>query len=304
MGKLVAFVVALLIAACQRLPASEPLEIVAAASLADVVDAVSQAFTQGHPNVEVRRQSVGSRVGCQYVRAGLTPVDVLVVADAELVRTLLMPKDAAFNAIFARDALVVAFPKDGVVAKAQAQGIPWQKALLGKRVGYANPATAPLGYRTLLALQLNDRFAPAELRTGEALRRQLRPADMRPDAAQLVAPLQAGALDAAFLYQAEATQQHFAWAVLDANINFADAHRAGVYASATVTLPGEITPLHGTPVAYSVTIPAAAPHPSHAAAYVAFLLSAQGRAAAAHVLPALLPAEAQQVEGVMPKSTL
>jgi molybdate/tungstate transport system substrate-binding protein len=71
---------------------------------------------------------------------------------------------------------------------------------------------------------------------------------------------------------------------LPAEINLGDISRAGIYGQAKVRLPGvsrsgaDSVEFRGEPIAYALTIPTAAPHPTTAAAFVRFAFSPDGQA--------------------------
>lgn len=196
-------------------------------------------------------------------------------------------------------------PASPLAAHLQA-GAPWQQALArgGWRVGIANPQTAPVGYRALLALQLNDAVAAHDLRVGSTIAAELRPAWQRPDASKLLAPLQAGDLDAAFVYRSEALQHGLPHVRLDPRIDFSDPAHQPLYASAALRLPQSDERVRGSTAWYGLTIPTAAPRPMLARLFVNHLLSEPGRhMAAAHHLP-LVAAKELQVHGRTPPGLL
>ena len=80
---------ALMAAACER--HAPVLSVMAAPSLVTELTPVIAEFEATNPGVEVQVEWVGSVLACRHAQQGDRPVDVLVVADAELVRTLLPP---------------------------------------------------------------------------------------------------------------------------------------------------------------------------------------------------------------------
>lgn len=267
--------------------AARVVEIYAAASLGRTLDALEGPFEAAHPGVDLRIELSGSRIACNKVADQGRPGSAVFSADFELIDELLVPKHADFNLLFARNALVLAYAPKGKAAKALDGGASWQKVASRPdiAVGIANPALAPVGYRALLALRLNDRVAAPELRLGTTIEAQIEASHMRPDVAKLVAPLQAGELDMAFLYRSEALQHGLSFVDLDDRIDFSDVTHQELYRTASYEIPatGTFAPrkVRGRAAVYGLTIPKNAPHADLAVQLVEFLLSDAGRKLAA-----------------------
>jgi molybdate/tungstate transport system substrate-binding protein len=105
---------------------------------------------------------------------------------------------------------------------------------------------------------------------------------IRPKETDLLALLEAGEIDYLPIYRSVAVQHRLSFVALPPEINLGDPARAVAYREAKVEVsgkkPGTRTTLLGEPIVYSVTIPSNAPNPSGAQAFVAFLLSPEGRA--------------------------
>ena len=107
------------------------------------------------PGSELRRGAAERRERGENER--VVGPERLGVADAGLLPELVVPAHARWHAVFATNAMVLlrrpnASPLDGA---------RWWEGLLapGVRVGRANPALDPNGYRTLMVLQLAARQA-------------------------------------------------------------------------------------------------------------------------------------------------
>lgn len=256
----------------------------AAASAGPALRAVGARFVDRGGAREVRVELSGSRaVVHKLTEQGRVP-DLLVSADERLLRPLAERGLVGDVRAFARNELVLAYNPRTAGGKRLLAGEAWQRVLARDdvRVGIANPALAPVGVRALLALQLNDKTAPPALRTGAAIAARTGRRDMRPDVAKLLAPLEAGELDAAFVYLSEAHNAELAYVELPPEVSFADPALAPLYATASEDPDGEgpEPAVRGAPAVYGLAIPKAAPNPEAAAAFVALLLSAEGRATA------------------------
>jgi molybdate/tungstate transport system substrate-binding protein len=151
------------------------------------------------------------------------------------------------------------------------------------RIGRADPALDPNGYRTLMLFQLAEAHyrQPGLARLLEAASP---PRYVRPKSADLVALLQSGDLDYAFLYASSAQLAGLRALMLPPEIDLGSPAQAAFYAQARVWLPGasagarDSVAFRGEPILYALTIPTRAPHPATARAFVKFVLSAEGQA--------------------------
>lgn len=215
--------------------------------------------------------------------------DVLALADYEVFPDLLMPRFTSWYAEFARNRMVVAYTDRSRLAST-IDSTNWMRILARPdvQVGRTDPDVAPVGYRTLLMLELAERHyhevGLARRLVANAPRR-----NMRPDAAQLAALLEAGELDYIYDYESVAIAHGFRYLHLPAAIDLSDPARAADYGAVQVRVrgarPGDSVTIVGKPILYALSVPNDAPHPAAAARFVDALLSPQGRAMlrAAHV---------------------
>ncbi len=278
----------LLLGACTRAPPAHTdsfVTVFAAASLGATLDALKSEFVAARPGVEVRVELSASELACAKIADQGREADLVMSADYDIIDRQLVPEHADFNLLFAHNALVIAYRHDTPVGTALAAGTPWQQVLAAPdaRVGIANPALAPVGYRALLALALNDRFAPEDLRLGAVIKDHLHPRHQRPDATKLIAPVEAGDIDAAFVYRTEAAAAGLRYVALDPRIDFSDPALASDYALAEIEITGAAGPhkVRGSPAIYGLTVPTRARRPDLAWAFLRLLFSERGRALAA-----------------------
>ena len=215
--------------------------------------------------------------------------DLMMLADAEVIPQLLLPKHAKWYAEFARNRMVVAYTARSKHA-GEINANNWTAVLQRPdiEVGRTDPNLAPAGYRTLLMFQLAERHYD---RSGlaAALLKNTPNRNVRPNAAELAALLAAGELDYIYDYQSVAESNGFKYLILPNDIDLSDASLAAQYATASVkvrgTAPGESLTIKGQPILYGLTVPDAAPHPAAAKRFLDYLTSPQTVAAlrAAHV---------------------
>lgn len=245
-----------LVASCRG---NEPVTVFAAASMGPTLEALAPELQKVIPGARLEVELSSSRAACAKVSDQSRSADLVISADSELLRGMLVPEHASRLTRFASNRLVLAAVRDSGIGKRLATE-PWQRIVAPPdvRIGIADPEQAPVGRRAVEALRLNDAIVEdAELRVGGALAARLTDRFVRPDVAKLIAPLETGELDAAFIYESEAKQYGFAYVVLDARID----------GSATTF--------------YAASVPTRARHPAHGDALLALLLSPTGRRLAA-----------------------
>lgn len=274
--------VLLLLAACAGEPA-RTITVFNAGSLASPIGAAARAFEGTRAGVRVLQESSGSlEAARKLTELGKVP-DVLAVADEAVLEELIEPAHAGWHAVFATNAMVL-LRRPGAPAL---DSTTWVEGLLqpGIRIGRADPALDPNGYRTLMVLRL------AELEAGEpgpAARLLAAMPDryMRPKEAELTALVEAGELDYAWSYRSIAVERGLPHVALGAAVDLGDPARAGAYARVSVRLPGarmggDSVEIRGAPIAYAVTVPRLAPNAADALEFVRFLLTPAGRDALA-----------------------
>ena len=105
--------------------------------------------------------------------------------------------------------------------------------------------------------------------------------NVRPKSAELVALLQAGELDYAWMYESSARGARLAFLSLPTAIDLSDEAMAAHYDSVGVRVlggrVGDTLVVRGTPIRYAVSIPRRAEHVASAEAFLQFLFSATGR---------------------------
>jgi molybdate/tungstate transport system substrate-binding protein len=242
------------------------------------------AFRRRHPRVSPRFEVSGSVEAARKVTdLGKVP-DVVALADAAIIAELLMPAHARWYAVFASNAMVVAYTATSRGAS-DINLSNWMEVLQlpGVRIGRSDPAQDPSGYRALMVLQLAERFYG---RPGleRALLANSPTRYTRPKEVDLIALLESGNLDYVLSYRTIARQGRFKWVDLPPEIDLSDAAREGAYRVARVTIPRSSRPgsgtiqLAGQPITYGVTVLSQAPNPVAARAFLRFLLGPEGRA--------------------------
>jgi molybdate/tungstate transport system substrate-binding protein len=261
-----------------------PLVVYNAGSLAVPFKLLLDAFAKRYPDVRVQQEHSGSLAAVRKLTEFDHIPDILALADVTLFAALLEPEYTSWHAAFARNAMVLAVspmvpPGDRGTAD------NWPNVLLDDSVrwGHSDPAVDPAGYRTFMVFDLAERHY-GRPGLGQELRDRSKPRYTRPKSVDLVALLQLGELDYAWLYASVARLHDLPYVALPEAVNLSSPQLADVYHQAVVRVPGrtgapgDTIELRGRAIELAVSVPSAAPHPEAAQAFFRFLVSAEGQA--------------------------
>jgi len=277
-----------LVAGCTKAPVERPtrvsteLTIFHAGSLSVPFREVSALFKQRHPGVTIKAEAAGSRDCARKISDLGRSCDVFASADYEVVENLLMPEHADFNILFATNEMAIAYTAKSNKAD-EINLTNWYKILLDDDVnfGRADPNSDPCGYRTVMVFRLAQKHYQVPYLADDLIDKHGNKY-IRPKETDLLALLEAGEIDYAFIYRSVAQQHGLKILRLPDPINLRSPKLADLYRTARVTVtgkrPGEVITRTGRPIVYSVTIPNNAQNRGLAEAYVALLLSPEGQA--------------------------
>lgn len=207
--------------------------------------------------------------------------DVVFLADPEVFPQLLMPKYASWYAIFARNRIVLAYT-DRSRGASEINAENWRQVITrpGVEVGRSDPDADPSGYRTLLTMQLAERYyrepgLAARLLAAAPTR------NVRPREADQVALLQTGELDYIWTYQNLAENDGLKFVRLPDAIDLGSLGDSAAYATASIRVlgkrQGELVTMRGAPILFAFSIPTNAEHPELARRFLAYLESPVGQ---------------------------
>lgn len=265
-----------------RATSAGPLVVYNAGSLARPIRAALDSFARA-AGVEAQQENAGSlETARKLTELGHVP-DVVALADVEVFPQLLVPSQTTWYAAFARNRIVIAYtPRSRFASEITADD--WWRVLQrpGVEVGRADPNLDPNGYRTLLTLQLAERYY-ARPGLAAKLLGAFGERNVRPKEADLVALLQAGELDYIWSYESIAQAAGLSFLALPHQIDLGTPADSLYYASAVVRVrghtPRDTIEFRGAPIVYAFSVPRSAPHPELAARFASFLVSAEGKAA-------------------------
>ena len=251
-----------------------------AGSLSVPFEATEKAFEAKYPQVDVLREAGGSTKCARKISDLKKPCDIMASADYTVIDKLLIPNYANWNIRFATNQLVLCYTEESKDAN-KITNKNWCEILQKKGVmwGHSDPNLDPCGYRSLMVLQLAEKYYKKPGLYDKVLAN--RPAkNVRPKAAALVSLLQDGTLDYVWEYLSVAVQHKLKYIVLPDEINLGNYQYDDFYSQAVVKVtgkePGTFMELKGKSCTYGVTLIKDAPNREAAIAFLQYLLDPQG----------------------------
>ncbi len=226
-----------------------------AGSLGRLLTEISRRFEQGHPTIRIDLESSGSLDAIRKVTDLGRNCDILVTADHRLLHRHIVPERARGYYQLLGNEMVLA----GSASHRELDRQPdeWHSLLLDRPFGISDPARDPAGYFAHLVWKLTEIHynRPGLYR---ALSSRLDPRWMRPKSSELVALLQAGVLDFAFLYRSTALQNNLPHLRLPPQISLGDPAYASAYSRVFIEIPSpdpeRRTEVQGAPIRAGVAV--------------------------------------------------
>lgn len=251
-----------------------------AGSLSVPFAAMEKAFEAAYPGVDLVRESGGSTKMARMISEKGRVADIMASADYKVIDNHLVPEHADWNIRFATNQLVLCYTDKSRYAK-EINKENWYEILGKKDVvwGHSDPNLDPCGYRSLMVLQLAEKFhGPKGLYDTLLANRPLE--NVRPKAKELVKLLKEGKMDYAWEYLSVAVQHGLSYVALDDHINLGNYKYDNFYSQAKVRVsgkePGKWKTKKGKSCTYGVTLTKNAPNPVAAEAFLSYLLRPTG----------------------------
>ncbi|MGA2822760.1 MAG: tungstate ABC transporter substrate-binding protein WtpA [Bacteroidales bacterium] len=247
-----------------------------AGSLSVPFKEIAAEFNKLYPDVKVLMESAGSVASARKITDLNRPCDILASSDYGVIDNMLIPEYADWNIKFASNELSIVYQEKSRLAS-QINSKNWFEILMKKEVafGRADPNADPCGYRTVVLLQLAEKYYKKP-----GLAKMISGKDqnyIRPKEVDMLAILESGSIDYIFLYRSVAIQHHLKYIILPDEINLKNMDFAAQYATATAEIdgkePGKKETVKGEPMVYGITMLRDAPNKSAAIAFLQFLLS-------------------------------
>ncbi|GAD52775.1 hypothetical protein MBEHAL_1535 [Halarchaeum acidiphilum MH1-52-1] len=246
-----------------------------AGSLTAAFEDLQRGFTDQY-DATVSQESAGSvRSTKKITQPPHKSADVLAVADFRLLRDDLLPTYGDWYAIFATNAMTLAYTDDSKHADEFTSDNWWNVLTRDDvSVAHSDPAVDPNGYRSLMSMDLGAipfrGDALYDDSTASALKDNAHvPAS---DEVDLLSQLESGKIDYAWEYQSTGATHDVRTLDLQSSVDLSKATSAYAdhYAKATVTAGG--TTYTGAPIAYGVSVPSTAEHADWGATWVSYML--------------------------------
>ncbi|HZX09810.1 MAG TPA: tungstate ABC transporter substrate-binding protein WtpA [Acidobacteriota bacterium] len=283
MRKALAFVLTLVFVFslfCKKQSKQEVL-VIHAGSLAVPFKEMADEFMKQNPNIEVKRESAGSRTCARKITELHRSADVMASADSAVIQTLLMPEYADFCIDFTSNEMVIMYREESRYSH-EINVYNWHEVLLREDVwyGHSDPNADPCGYRTMLCWKLAEKHyeKPGLF---DKLNENCPKKNIRPKEVDLLALLETGELDYIFIYRSVAEQHGGKFLLLPNEINLKSPEMNHLYQQVSVELtgkkPGKTITRKGAAMVYGITVPKTAAHPELGVKFISFVLSEKGR---------------------------
>jgi molybdate/tungstate transport system substrate-binding protein len=260
--------------------ATEKVIVFHAGSLTVPLAKIEKDFEAANPGIDILREAGGSTKMARMISELGKPADIMASADFKVIDKTLIPGHAGWNIRFATNQLVLCYTDKSRYAD-EVNADNWHKILAKKDVvwGHSDPNLDPCGYRSLMVLQLAEKYynAPGLYDRLIANRPEK---NVRPKSVELVSLLKTGNMDYAWEYLSVAIQHELKYLTLDDHINLGNYQFDAFYKQAQVKVtgkkPGEWITRTGQSVTYGITLVKDAPNAAGAIRFLEYLLSADG----------------------------
>lgn len=263
---------------------------------------MEKAFEARYPGVDIMREPAGSRICARKVTDLKRPCDIVASADFTVIDQLLIPDYANWNIRFSTNRLVLCYTDKSRYAK-EINPKNWHEILSRRGVvwGHADPNADPCGYRSLMVLQLAEKF---HLKPGlyQRLIDNCPKENIRPKSVELIALLQTGNMDYVWEYRSVAVQHELKFVELPDAINLGNYRYDDFYRQAVVEVtgkkPGSTIKKRGKSCTYGITLLKDAPNRKAAITFLRYMLDPQNGLKILQEMgqPALIPSRVPTAE--------
>jgi molybdate/tungstate transport system substrate-binding protein len=237
-------------------------------------------FEARYPAVDIQREHGGSTRMARLISEVGKPADLMASADFQVIDKSLLPELGIGNIRFATNELVLTYSEQSKYAD-EINTDNWFEILSrpGVSFGHSDPNIDPGGYRSMMAMQLAEKYYQ---RPGlyQRLLANRPLGNLRDKSVSLTSMVQNGDLDYAWAYRSVALQHGLKFVTLDEHVNLANLDYDAFYRQAQVKVsgerPGTFFHREGRFVAYGITLLKHAPNREAAVAFLEYLLDAEG----------------------------
>jgi len=260
--------------------AAEKVIIFHAGSLTVPLAEIEKRFEAANPGIDIQREGGGSTKMARMISELNKPCDIMASADFKVIDKALIPDHADWNIRFATNQLVLCYTDKSRYA-GEVNADNWYDILARKGIvwGHSDPNLDPCGYRSLMVLQLAEKFYVKPGLHDRLLANRPKK-NIRPKSVELVSLLKTGNMDYAWEYLSVAVQHNLKYIRLDDHINLGNYKYDGFYKQAQVKVtgkqPGTWITRTGKSCTYGITLVKDGPNPSGAIKFLEFMLTAEG----------------------------
>jgi molybdate/tungstate transport system substrate-binding protein len=257
--------------------AKEKVIIFHAGSLTVPFAKMEKIFEESHPDIDILREAGGSTKMARMISELGKPADIMASADFAVIDKTLIPAKADWNIRFTTNQLVLCYTDKSRFANEVSKD-NWYEILGRKDVvwGHSDPNLDPCGYRSLMVLQLAEKFYNKAGLYDQLIANRPK-ANVRPKSVELVSLLKTGNMDYAWEYLSVAVQHELKYITLDEHINLGNYKYDAFHKQATVKVtgkkPGTWMTRTGKSCTYGVTLVKDSPNPKGAVLFLEYLLS-------------------------------
>lgn len=228
---------------------SEHSAVVSILAAGSLYNALENGF-RSSSSIDLQIEAHGSVEIARLVENKQKNPDIVVVADTALFDS---PMASTWYATFATNALVIAYDSSSPGGRRleHAGSDAWYEVLESDdvRLGRTDPDLDPLGYRSLLLLDLATNYYNTQRDLGESILQQ----DQVYPETQLISQFEIGGIDAAIVYKNMAVERGYDYIDLPAAIDLSDPSNREQYSKATYELPSGHT-VRGDVITYGATM--------------------------------------------------
>lgn len=237
-------------------------------------------FEKMYPKVDVQREAGGSTKMARLISEVGKPADIMASADYVVIDKNLIPDFASWNIRFATNQMVLCYTDKSKFAD-EINSDNWYEILQRKGVvwGHSDPNLDPCGYRSLMVLQLAEKFY-GKAGLYQKLLDNRPKKNIRPKSVELISLLQSGNMDYAWEYRSVAVQHGLKFVTLDKHLNLGDYKYTPFYRQAVVEVsgkkPGSTVKRVGKSITYGITMTDKAQNKEAAEKFLKYLFSPDG----------------------------
>jgi molybdate/tungstate transport system substrate-binding protein len=260
--------------------AKEKVIIFIAGSLTVPFAEMEKAFEAKYPDLDVMLEPGGSTKMARMISELNKPADIMASADFTVIDKVLIPAKADWNIRFASNQMVLCYTDKSRFAN-EVNADNWYEILSRPGVvwGHSDPNLDPCGYRSLMVLQLAEKYYQKPGLYDRLIANRPKE-NIRPKSVELVSLLKTGNMDYAWEYLSVAVQHDLKYVKLPDKINLGNYQDDAFYAQAKVKVtgnqPGTWITQTGISCTYGVTMVRDCPNPKGAVLFLQYLLDPDG----------------------------